>query len=267
MIEILSFLLIISIVGFVTAGLNIKFDRFFTILLLLFIMKLTIFKAVNLFLWIILFGALMIILNNAKKIGTLPKKMKMKLFILIPIFTLVATWFGSYLFSIASSSVLLIVLGVLAVLYGIRLIVIHFEPHEMDLENASPVVTKICGLFGPIISGFFIGIIGTSLKPLKMAFAIKIGKMNAKQVYLGNTITTFFASSFAIMWHYIFSKGIEHSITSFYGELLLGAALWTGIHYMFEVTNLFFKNKWRKPFQMFIGVILLLVSIKVFMQV
>ena len=94
----IPFLLTILIVGFVTAGLNIRFDRFFTILLLLFIFKFSIFQAVDIFLWVIMLGALMILLNNQEKIFKLPKKMKMKLFVLIPVFTFMASYFGSLLF-------------------------------------------------------------------------------------------------------------------------------------------------------------------------
>jgi len=262
---ILTFLLTILIVGFVTAGLNIKFDRFFTILLLLFIFKFSIFQAINIFLWVIMLGALMIILDNKNKISSLSKSMKMKLFVMIPIFTLIATFFGTLLFSISSSTVLIIILGVLAILYGLRLMFIHFKKHELDLQNEHPVIAKICGLFGPILSGFSIGLVGTSLKPLKIPFAIKIGKMNAKKVYLGNTITTFFASLFAIMWHFFFTTGM--TINIFYEQMILGAALWTGIHYMFEITNIVFKDKWRKAFQILIGVILILMSIKIFMLI
>jgi len=262
---IIEFLLTILIVGFVTAGLTIKFDRFFTILLLLFIFKLTIFESINIFLWVIMLGALMILLDNKDKISSLPKSMKLKLFVMIPIFTLIATFFGTWLFSISNSSVLIIILGILAILYGLRLAFIHFKRHELDLQNEHPVIAKICGLFGPILSGFSIGLVGTSLKPLKIPFAIRIGKMNLKRVYLGNTITTFFAALFAIMWHFVFTPGMTMNI--FYNQMILGAALWTGIHYMFEITNLCFKDKWRKGFQILIGIILILVSIKIFMLI
>ena len=262
---IFAFLLAILIVGFVTSGIVIKFDRFFTILLLLFIFKLTIFEAINIFLWVIMLGALMIILDNKDKISSLSKSMKLKLFVMIPIFTLIATFFGTLLFSISSSSALLIILGILAILYGLRLAFIHFKKHELNLQNGNAVVAKICGLFGPILSGFSIGLVGTSLKPLKIPFAIKIGKMNLKKVYLGNTISTFFASMFAIMWHFFFTTGM--TINIFYEQMLLGAALWTGMHYMFEITNLCFKDKWKKGFQILIGIILILVSIKVFMLI
>lgn len=255
-----QFILTALIVGVVTAALGIKFDRFFTILLLLFLFKLTIFNAVNIFLWVIMFGALMIILDNKKRISELPKKMKLKLFVMIPLFTLVASFVGSYLFSISATQVLLIVLGFLTVLYGLRLIFIHFHSEELDLKKPKQKIAKICGLFGPVISGFFIGFIGTSLKSLKIPFAIKIGKMNAKQVYLGNVITTFFASLFAIVWHFFLTKGM--TVNVFYEELLLGAALWTGIHYTSEITNILFNDKWKKPFQILIGIILSLVSIR-----
>ncbi len=259
---ILEFLFTILIVGIVTAGLNIKFDRFFAIILLIFILGLTVFEAVNIFLWVIMLGALIIILENRKKISELPKNMKIKFFILVPTLTLIASFFGSYLFSISASFILLIILGILAFLYGLRLIFIHFKSHEIDLQKSNPLIAKICGFFGPLVSGFFVGFIGTSLKPLKIPFAVKIGKMNLKQVYLGNTITAFFASAFAIIWHLFLTKGMTSDI--FFQQMMLGVSLWFGIHVVSAVTNLFFKDKWKKIFQIMIGIILVAVSIKIF---
>jgi len=120
-------------------------------------------------------------------------------------------------------------------------------------------------LLGPWISGFFIGFVGTSIKALKIPFAIKIGKMNAKQVYLGNTISTFFASFFTIIWHFVLSKNM--TIDIFYKQMILGLALLAGIHFVFELTNLIFRNKWRKGFQVVIGILLLVASVKVFMLI
>ncbi len=261
----LKFFLTILIVGFVTAGLNIRFDRFFTILLMLFIFRLNVTDAINIFLWVIMLGALMIILENRNEILKLPKQMKIKLFVMLPLFTLIASFIGSLLFFYSSRSTLLIILGILAVLYGLRLVFVHFEKHELEFEKGHPTITKVCGLLGPWVSGFFIGFVGTSIKALKIPFAIKVGKMNAKQVYLGNTISTLFASLFAIVWHHALITGGSNAV--FYGQMIFGAALWTGIHYVFELTNLLFKNKWRKNFQILIGIILLFASIRVFIIV
>ncbi len=260
---IIEFLLTILIVGIVTSGLNIKFDRFFAILLLIFLFGFTIFDAVNIFLWIIMLGSLMILIKNKEKISELPKNMKIRLFVLVPFLTLLASLLGSYMFSVSPQSVLMTVLGILAALYGLRLIFIHFKEQELQFEKGHPKITKGCGFFGPIVSGLSIGFIGTSLKSLKIPFAIKIGKMNSKQVYLGNAITAFFASSFAIIFHFLL-KPIAPNI--FYQQMLLGMALWTGMHYTSELTDIFFKNKWKKIFQILIGIILMVVSIKIFMS-
>ncbi len=261
---ILQFIAIFLIVGFVTGGLKIKFDRFFTILLLLFLLGFGIHQAVDVFLWIILLGAMMILLDNKDVIRKLPKKTLRKLFLLIPALVLVASFFGSWLFVISPANVLLITLGILAVLYGLRLIFIHFKETEYDYQHPKKGVVKFCGFIGPLISGFFIGFLGTSLKPLKMAFAVKHGKMNMKQVYLGNTISTFFAALFAIIWHNLLLPTAPQVV---FETFLLGAALWTGIHYTAELTDWLFKNKWRKGFQIIIGIILALASVKIFLLI
>ena len=259
---VLSFLIVILVVGMVTAGLKIRFDRFFTILMLMFVAGHSITDAVNIFLWVIMLGALMVILDNKDKIAQMPSAMKKKMFVIIPLFTLIASFIGSWLFVNSSSSTLIITLGILAILYGLRLVFIHFKKHEMEYEEGNPTITKLCGLFGPWISGFFIGFIGTSLKPLKMSVAIKIGKMNVKKVYLGNVVTTFFASIFSIIWHFVLLK--NHHSSDFYQPMIIGMAIWTGIHYMYELTSLVFKVKWAKIFQIIIGIALVLVSIKIF---
>ena len=262
------FVLTIIIVGVVTAGLTIKFDRFFAILLLMFLFKYTIFDAVNIFLWIIMMGALMIILDNREKIAGLPKQMKIKMFVLIPVFTLIASLLGTLVFRASGKVALIVILGILAILYGLRLIFIHFKPEEVNLDpkNQRPVFAMLCSFIGPWISGFSIGLIGTSLKPLKIPLAIKVGRMNAKSTYLGNTVTTFFASSFAIMWHAILTN--EGSTgPDFYEQMILGTALWTGIHYFHELTNLFYKEKWKKVSQIVVGIVLAAMSIKIFMLI
>jgi len=259
---IVNFVLIAVIVGFVTSGLKIRFDRFFTILMLIFVAGKTITDAVDIFLWVIMLGALMVILDNKDQIVQLPKQMKMKLFGIIPLFTFIASYIGSWLFITVTSNTLIILLGVFAILYGLRLVFIHFSPNEMSYKEGDPKITKLCGLLGPWLSGFFVGLIGTSLKPLKIAFAIKVGKMNIKQVYLGNVITTFFSSVFALLWHFILSEG--NNSTVFYEQMIFGMAIWTGIHYIYELTNFIFKDKWQKIFQVVIGVALVLVAIKIF---
>lgn len=261
----LSFLITVLIVGFVTAGLNIKFDRFFTILMLSFVFGFSMYDSINIFLWVIMFGALMIILSNKEKIASLPKKMLMKLFTVIPLIVLIFSLIGTWLYLVTPNNILMLILGLLASAYGLRLMFVHFKPEELANEKENPFFSKFCGIFGPIISGFLIGFIGTSLKPLKIPFAVKIGKLNVKKVYLGNTIVAFFASLFAIIFHYFFTNTMTMNL--FYQQMLLGLALWAAIHVVFELTNIFFKENWRKGFQIFIGLMLILVSFKIFMVI
>ena len=252
-----------AIVGFVTAGLRIRFDRFFLIILLLLLMGKTIFASVNIFLWVLIFGAAYVLLQNFSKISAMPKKDLGKMLIMIPTLTAIATFIGSYLYSLSSAGVLTATLGVLAVLYGLRLILIHFKEHELNQTSPNKSFQLFCSLFGPLLSGLSIGFIGTSLKPLKIPFAVKLGKMNMQKVYLGNTMTAFFASFFAIIWHNALFASTGENI-NLLNSLLYGAAFWALTHYFAEITDLFFKDRWRKGFQITIGIILLIVSIKLF---
>ncbi len=254
----LPFFVTAIIVGFVTAGLKIQFDRFFVIILLISLAGLSVFGAINTFLWIILLGAAWVLWKNREKIKDLPAENKKKFLTIIPLSVFVGVLLGTLVFAEISGHVLTMVIGVLALLYGLRLIFIHFKPHEFEYKNGKPTYQKICGLLGPIVSGFLVGLVGTSLKPLKIPFAVRFGHMNLNQVYLGNTITVFFASLFAIILHGFYLR--QNMMTSSYA--LLGIGLWLAIHISYETTNHFFKDKWRKPFQIAIGVILVIVAFK-----
>lgn len=257
----LSFFLIALIVGFVTAGLRIQFDRFFTIILLVLLLKVPVAEAVNVFLWIVFLSAGYVLWKNREKIKGMPAANKKKFLTVVPLLALVGVFFGTLIFAGSSARVLTITIGVLALLYGLRLVFIHFRPHELEYKNEKPVYQKICGLFGPVVSGFFVGLVGTSLKPLKIPFAVRIGRMNMGQVYLGNTVTAFYASSFAIILHSLY---VASSVAMSADDLLLGIALWFAIHIVFESTQLFFKDEWRKPFQVLIGLVLIIVAFRFF---
>jgi len=257
--DMLLYFLVAIIVGFVTSGLNIKFDRFFLLILLISILHMSVFDSVNIFLWVILFGTLYILISNFEAIKSMPKKQKILRLSVIPVLTLIASFVGSYLFFISPEKVLLISLGILALLYGLRLIFIHFNQEDKTQLEGKPIFQKICLILGPMVSGLSLGFIGTSLKPLKVPFGVKIGKMNLKQVYFGNVITAFFGSLFAIFWHNtIFITSTSSSIT----YLIYGFLLWISIHVISKLTDLFFKDGWKKIFQILIGIILLIISIK-----
>jgi len=254
------FILTIFIVGIVTAGLKIRFDRFFVVLLLLFLFGENINQSIDIFLWVIALGATSLLLQNRSKISKMESAKKKKMFIFIPIMTFIFAGLGSYLFSISSPNVLLVTLAILAFLYGFRLSFIHFKEHEFNYVNEKPGYVKFCGLFGPIISGLSLGFIGTSLKSLKIPFGVKMGKMNIKQVYFGNTITAFFASVFAIFWHKILTNTSNEQL---FANFMLGASLWVGVHYIYEFTDIFFPNKWRKTFQIIVGLGLLIAGTRI----
>lgn len=258
MTPLLSFFITALIVGFVTAGLKIQFDRFFAIILLISLMGFSVIGAINIFLWIVFLSAGYVLLKNREKIKGMPKQNKKKFLTLVPLLAFIGVFVGTIIFNSVSDYVLLVTLGVLALLYGLRLVFIHFKPHEFEYKNEKPIYQKICGLFGPIVSGFFVGFIGTSLKPLKIPFAVKMGKMNLGQVYLGNTITAFYASFFAILLHSFYATQKLMTLNN----ALMGIGLWFSIHIVYIITDSFFKNSWRKVFQIVIGIILVIVAFR-----
>ncbi|MHA1377111.1 MAG: hypothetical protein ACTSRG_01900 [Candidatus Helarchaeota archaeon] len=261
----LSFIVTCLIVGFVTAGLKIRFDRFFAMILLFNLIGLSINQSVDIFLWIVLLGSLYIIIENRSSINEMPKNARIHFFITIPIVTFASAFVGSYLFSLSPTFILVFSLGIIALIYGLRLVFIHFKAHECNYQHEETLFVKFDRYFGPVISGLSLGFIGTSLKPLKIPVCVKYGKMNLNQVYIGNTIIAFFSSLFALMWHHLLkSPANSYMFYNIFYNFLFGASLWVAIHYIYELTNLFFKDSWRKPFQILIGIILIIISFKFF---
>ncbi len=82
--------------------------------------------------------------------------------------------------------------------------------------------------------------------------------MNLEQVYLGNTITAFYASLFAIILHSFYSAKALMTVN----DILLGAGLWLSIHIIYVLTDSIFPNRFRKIFQIVIGIILVAVAFK-----
>ncbi len=256
---ILVFLIIALIVGFVTAGLKIQYDRFFAIILLVTMMKLSVVGAVNVFLWIVFMGSGYLLWQNRNKIMEMPRQNLNKFLTLIPLLAFIGALAGSIFFNSVDYRVLVVTLGIIALVYGLRLVFIHFKPHEHEYKNEKSLYLKLCAIFGPIVSGFFTGFIGTTFKSIKIPFGVKVGKMNLAQTYLGNLITAFYASFFAIILHVFYvRKGLSMTLQN----ATLGIGLWVAIHIVYKVTDKYFKDKWRKTFQVIIGAILVLVAFK-----
>lgn len=262
---ILNFIILTLIVGIVTAFIGAKYDRFFILLLVIFLFGKNIEQGVEILLWTILFGSGMIIFENQDKIKSLPKQMKIKLFGIIPILAIIPSFIGAYLFSISSTKLLLLVFAAITLLYGLRMLFIHFKPEEMEYQPSNSKFQKMCGLFGPMLSGFVLGYMGTSLKALKIPFAVKVGKLNIKQVYLGNAVSAFMGSALALLWHNIIfsSHDADYRFSHYF---LLAAALWTTIHFVSKFTSIFVKQKWQKRAQIITGIGLLIAFAKLILM-
>jgi len=262
-----NFIILSFVVGIITAFINVRYDRFFILLLVLFLFKYDISAGVEILLWTIFFGSFMIITENADKIKAMPKQMKQKMFVIIPLLTLISSFIGAYLFSLVSNKVLLITLAIITLVYALRMIFIHFKPEEMKQEpSPKNKCQKLCMLIGPFISGISLGFIGTSLKAVKIPGAVKIGKLNLQKVYLGNTIIAAFGSGFALLWHNtVFIKGMD--INYFEKYFILAAAFWTVIHFVAKITSWLVKPHWQKTSQITVGIFLLVAFVKILMLI
>ena len=263
----MNFVLLSLIVGIITAFINVRYDRFFILLLVLFLFKYPISAGIEILLWTIFFGSFMIITENAEKIQMMPTNMKRKMFVVIPVLTSISSFLGAYVFSVSSDKVLVITLAVITLIYSLRMIFIHFKPEEMKQEpSPDNKWQKICMIIGPIVSGVTLGFIGTSLKSVKIPFAVKVGKLNLQKTYLGNTITAAFGSGFALLWHNtVFIKTAD--VNYFEKYFILAAALWTVIHFVAKVTSWLVRPHWQKVSQIIVGVFLLVAFVKILMLI
>ncbi len=262
-----DFIIISLVVGVITAFINVRYDRFFILLLAIFLFGYNIDAGVEILLWTIFFGSFMIITENADKIRSLPRKEKVKMFIIVPSITLVSSFIGSYLFSLASNKVLLITLAIITLIYSARMIFVHFKPEEMNYKpEPGNKHEKLCTYLGPFVSGLTLGFIGTSLKAIKIPCAVKRGKLNMQKVYLFNTITAAFGSGFALLWHnLVFVKtGINDYFEKYF---ILAAALWTVIHFVAKITSWLVRPHWQKISQIVVGVFLLVAFVKILMLI
>lgn len=256
--SIVNIIILSLIVGVVTAGLSIRFDRFFVMLLLLFLGGMAMTDAVNVFLVVIFLGAVTILLENKDALGKMPIENRNKFLTVVPASAAIFSLLGTVLFLNVSAGVLVATFGVLTVLYGLRMAGVHFTDEEKNHVHGLPAMQKLCGIAGPMISGFFVGFIGTSLKSLKIPFAIKFGKMNLAQVYLGNVITAAYASLFAILWRLMLG-GMNYAPFLVYGTII-----WGLVHAFSDLTVPLFPVRWKKGFQIIVGIALLLAAAKVF---
>ncbi len=262
----INFLLLTFIVGIITGVIKVKYDRFFILLLIIFLLKKDINAGIEILLWTIFLGSGIILSENKKEIQQMPKPIKKKLFIVIPIISAFFSFVGSYLFSISSDKILFIILSIITLIYALRLIFIHFSPEEMKYSGENNKFQKLCFLISPIISGLSIGYIGTSLKAVKIPFAVKIGKANLKQVYFLNTFIAFSATGFTLIWHnFVFRSGNFDLEYYFENYFLLAAAIWTAIHFIADITSTFVKKSWQKSGQIIVGIGLLFAFSKIVM--
>ena len=244
------------IVGFVTAGLGIRFDRFFTLILLVTLAGISIKDAVNITLWVILSGSAYVLFSNRGALSSMPKGRLAERLLTISMLTAVFSYIGSYIYSVAAPAILMLALAALALLYGLRLVFIHFSKAELN-GAGNPAFEKFCSVFGPSISGLSMGFIGTSLKPLKIPFAVRVGKLSMKSAYAGNVMTAFIAALFAIIWHSTLFQEGQLAL-----ELAYGLAFFIVAHAVYWLTSLKFRDEWRKVFQVAIGIILAIVSVR-----
>ncbi len=107
-----------------------------------------------------------------------------------------------------------------------------------------------------MISSFSVGLIGTSLKSIKLPFAINARNISKESAYTSNIVVFFFSIVFAIIFHSILS-GISFNLI-----LPTASLLFIVTYFTFELVSHFLNEKLRKNAHIIIGIILLFVGFR-----
>ncbi|MEM3408139.1 MAG: TSUP family transporter [Candidatus Micrarchaeia archaeon] len=250
MLDIFTIFIIGLISGIITAALSIRADRFFIILLLISIAGLSSKSAVQTFFFVAFFSVILYLMVNYNNILATIKNRNYNLHLIVLII-IIFSLIGSYMFSIISDNFLRIILGIVAILYGIRILLIKIN-QNINLKEIYD--DNFCKVFGPAISALSVSLIGTSLKPLKIPYVVNLRNIKRESAYTASIFIFFLSLTFSIIFHYTFT-GID-----FENTVPLAFLLFVFVTLTFEFANKILTEKIRSQIHFIIGSILLIVG-------
>ncbi|KXG44078.1 TSUP family transporter [Tepidibacillus decaturensis] len=240
--------LIILIVGVVTLYLKITIDRIFLVLLLMFWLKIDIHQAIIINGLVMLLASFLFVRGNKEQILQIPKNVFWPVAIIAFIGGLVGRWFGSSL----DSKVLMIILGVYAVLVGLRLVLL--KPKLVQPGQLKPVIAVISFLFSILT-----GLISAGGKPIQIPLLMKTQKLSMPQAYMMGSIGTMFAVIGLLTGQVL----VDYS---FFQAKMFS---WAWVFYVgFSLIMILFEKKWspkgQRIMSYIVGPLLILVGFRLF---
>ncbi|MCF8565895.1 sulfite exporter TauE/SafE family protein [Alicyclobacillus tolerans] len=238
-------ILIAVIVGFVTTYLKITIDRIFLVLLLVLWMGFGIQQAVVINALVMLLASLLFFRGARRQLSQFPGKIKWSVVILSFIGGIFGRWIGLH----TSSRGLLLILGIYAVLIGLRLLLI--KPKMVPDGKMQAGVSVVTFLFSILT-----GLISAGGKPLQIPVLVKGFKLSMPQAYLVASLGTIASTVGFITGELWFTKVIPLSNLAWSWIYFVGISL---VMYIFEPL---WNAKAQKWVTLLVGVLLTAVGIK-----
>lgn len=238
-------LAIVTIVGLVTTYLNTAIDRVFVILLLILWAKVPIQDAIVINAIVMFLSALLFFHGSRERILSIPKSVVWSVLLLSFIGGGVGRWIGLQL----SDQVLWIILGIYAILVGVRLWLL--TPKLADEGKYHPAVNWVLSPFSLLT-----GVLSAGGKPLMIPLLAKLFKLSLGQSYLLASLGTMGAISGFLTGQVLFDSILRANIINWSIILFVGITL---ISFMVEPL-------WNKRGQQWtanvVGPLLILVGLK-----
>lgn len=238
-------ILIVFIVGSVTTYLKITIDRIFLVLLLVLWMGFGIQQAVVINALVMLLASLLFVRGARPQLAQLPGRVTWSVVTLSFIGGIFGRWIGLQM----SSRGLLLILGIYAVLIGLRLLLIKpkMVPDGKMQAGASVI---------PFIFSILTGLISAGGKPLQIPVLVKAFKLSMPQAYLVASLGTIASTVGFLTGELWFTKVI-----------LLSNLAWSWIYFVgISVVMYIFEPLWKPKAQkwvtLLVGILLTVVGIK-----
>lgn len=238
-------ILIALIVGFVTTYLKITIDRIFLVLLLVLWMGFGIQQAVVINALVMLLASLLFFRGARPQLSHLPANVKWSVVTLSFIGGIFGRWIGLQL----SSRDLLIILGIYAILIGLRLLLV--KPKMVPDGKMRAGVGVVTLVFSVLT-----GLISAGGKPLQIPVFVKGFKLSMPQAYLVASLGTIASTVGFLTGELWFAKVIPLS------NLAWSWIYFVGISLVMYILEPLWNPKIQKWITLVVGILLTAVGIK-----
>ncbi|QQE78221.1 TSUP family transporter [Alicyclobacillus sp. SO9] len=238
-------ILVAFIVGFVTTYLKITIDRIFLVLLLVLWMGFGIQQAVVINALVMLLASLLFFRGAKSQLSQLPNTVKWTVLVL----SFGGGVFGRWVGLQSSSRALIVILGIYAILIGLRLLLIKPKMvPEGKIHSGVGIVTFVFSILT--------GLISAGGKPLQIPVLVKGFKLSMPQAYLVASLGTIASTIGFLVGELWFTKAIP-----------LSNLAWSWIYFVaISLIMFIFEPMWSQKMQRWVtlavGILLPIVGIK-----